>query len=191
MPDGQQLHILAATGASSAIFLSASLTEKVKTELIDGGLAPDTPVAIVYKASWPDEKIIKCTINTLPEAAASEGIEKTALILVGDFLKGVGERSKLYHPNFTTMYRSGNKKRKVSIAAFTDKGYELGKSIAEALRNSAPGDNQDIFCDRIERGGLSRWVQSVFYESESLVFIGAAGIAVRAISAFPRSVSKE
>lgn len=208
VPDGQQLHILAATGASLAIFLSASLTEKVKTELIDGGLAPDTPVAIVYKASWPDEKIIKCTINTLPEAAASEGIEKTALILVGDFLKGVGERSKLYHPDFTTMYRSGNKKRKVSIAAFTDKGYELGKSIAEALRNSAPGhamdccsikdrtdknegDEQDIFCDRIERGGLSRWVQSVFYESESLVFIGAAGIAVRAISTFPRSKTSD
>lgn len=191
VPDGQQLHILAATGASMAIFLSASLTEKVKTELIDGGLAPDTPVAIVYKASWPDEKIIKCTINTLPEAAASEGIEKTALILVGDFLKGVGERSKLYHPDFTTMYRSGNKNRKVSIAAFTDKGYELGKSIAEALRNSAPGDDQDIFCDRIERGGLSKWVQSVFYESESLVFIGAAGIAVRAISAFPRSKTSD
>ena len=207
VPEGQQLHILAATGASLAIFLSASLTEKVKSELITGGLSADTPVAIVYKASWPDEKIIKCTIDTLPKAAASEGIEKTALILVGDFLKGIGERSKLYHPDFTTMYRSGNKKRRVSIAAFTDKGYELGKKLEEVLRNNIPDrgiancsiesrtdeeeNHSNIFCDRIERGGLSKWTQSVFYESESLVFIGAAGIAVRAISAFPRSKTSD
>ena len=208
VPAGQQLHVLAATGASLAIFLSASLTEKVKTELLSGGLSPDTPVAIVYKASWPDEKIIKCTIDTLPEAAEAEGIEKTALILVGDFLQGAGGRSKLYHPDFTTMYRSGNKKRKLSIAAFTDKGYELGKKIAEALRNSyavknkagcsigdrtdSEGRNPDyITCDRIERGGLSKWTQSMFYESEAIVFVGAAGIAVRAISAFPRSKTSD
>ena len=208
VPEGQQLRILAATRASLAIFLSASLTEKVKSELIAGGLSSDTPVAIVYKASWPDEKIIKCTIDTLPEAAAAEGIEKTALILVGDFLKGVGDRSKLYHPDFTTMYRSGNKKRKVSIAAFTDKGYELGIKLEDALRNNSSDrcrtncstanrtetdeENQPtVFCERIERGGLSKWTQSVFYESESLVFIGAAGIAVRAISAFPRSKTSD
>ena len=77
----------------------------MQTELIRGGYAEDTPAAIVYKASWPDERVFYCTVSTLVETAAAAGITRTALILVGDFLDGPYDRSKLYDPAFTHGYR--------------------------------------------------------------------------------------
>lgn len=88
-----------------ALYLSASLTDKVQAELIAGGYAPDTPAAIVYKASWPEEKRIPCRLGDLAETAREHGVSKTALILVGDFLGDQYERSKLYDPAFSTGYR--------------------------------------------------------------------------------------
>ena len=68
---------------------------------------PETPAAIVYKASWPEEKVFRCTVGTLAACAAENHITKTALLLVGDFLGNLRERSKLYDPGFTTGYRKG------------------------------------------------------------------------------------
>ena len=90
------------------IFLSAGMLHNLSRELIKGGYEPDTPAAIVYKASWPEEKTVVCTVDTLAERARENGITKTALILVG---QGVSQksydRSRLYHPDFTTGYREG------------------------------------------------------------------------------------
>ena len=86
------------------------MTEKLQKELIAGGYKEDTEVAIVYKATWPDQKIIRCTCGTLHESAVSNGIKNLALIAVGDFLGNDYELSKLYDPAFTTSFRNGSSK---------------------------------------------------------------------------------
>lgn len=109
VPERENLESLAAHGASMAIFLSAGMQEKVQAALLKGGAyTEDTPAAIVYKATWPEEKIVRCTVGNLAAAGSAAGIWKTAMILVGGFLGQSYERSKLYHPEFTTEYRPGN-----------------------------------------------------------------------------------
>ena len=83
------------------LFLSSSLLEKAKQDLMDGGYSPDTPAAIVYKATWPDEKVFRCTVSTLAQTARDNGITKTALITVGGFLGSQYDRSLLYDPGFS------------------------------------------------------------------------------------------
>ena len=93
-------------GASMAIFLSTGMLEELSSRLMAGGYAEDTPAAIVYKATWPDEKTCVCTVGTLAETAREAGITKTALILVGQAVAHRHyNRSELYHPAFTTGFR--------------------------------------------------------------------------------------
>ena len=105
VPGSENLAALASHGATMVLFLSTGLLDKVTRELIDGGYPPDTPAAIIYKASWPDEKICRCTVAALEKTAAENGIKKTALILVGKFLDSDFSLSKLYDPAFSTEYR--------------------------------------------------------------------------------------
>ena len=108
VPDAERLRTLAAHGASLVIFLSGGMADAVQTELLEsGGYVPDTPAAIVYRATWDDEKIIRCTVGTLADAAQNAGIRKHTLILVGGFLGASYGRSKLYDPSFSTEYRKG------------------------------------------------------------------------------------
>ena len=67
------------------------------------------PVAVVYKATWEDEKIIRGTLRDIKEKVEEEGIIKTAIILVGDFIKGEYERSKLYDPSYSHEYREARR----------------------------------------------------------------------------------
>lgn len=106
VPERESLRSLAIHRASMALFLSAGLTERVQAELLSGGYPPETPAAIVYKATWPgEETIIRCTVGVLHDAAREHGVTKTALLLIGDCLGGAYARSKLYDPAFTTGYR--------------------------------------------------------------------------------------
>ena len=89
------------------IFLSTGMLEELSAELIAGGYSADTPAAIVYKATWPDEKVMRCTVGTLNKTAEKNGIKKTALITVGDFLGDDYSLSKLYDKTFTTEFRKG------------------------------------------------------------------------------------
>ena len=89
--------------------VSAGQLARLSERLIAGGYAPDTPAAIVYKATWPDEKVVRTTVADLAEAGAREGITKTALITVGGFLGTEYERSKLYDPTFTTEFREASR----------------------------------------------------------------------------------
>lgn len=107
VPEKEALRSLARHGASMALFLSAGMLDEVQTELLAGGYAPDTPAALVYKASWPDERVVRCTVGTLAAAGAEAGIAKTALILIGGFLDTPYEKSRLYDPSFTTGFREG------------------------------------------------------------------------------------
>ena len=108
VPGKESIESFAAHGASMAIFLSAGRMEELAKRLMRGGYGKDTPAAIVYKASWPEERTFLCTVSTLPQTAQENGITKTALILVGEALThGAYGRSKLYDPAFTTEYRKG------------------------------------------------------------------------------------
>ena len=107
VPEKEDIRSLAAHGASMALFLSVSMLKKLCEELIAGGYAPETPAAVVYKATWPDQEIVKGTLETLPEKAAHIG--RTALVLVGGFMGGDYERSKLYDPAFSHMFREAKK----------------------------------------------------------------------------------
>lgn len=108
VPEKEKLASLAAHGATMVIFLSIGLIDKVQQALLAGGAyTPETPAAVVYKASWPEQKVVRCTVGTLAESTRANGITKTALIVVGEFLGTRYERSKLYDPTFTTEFRKG------------------------------------------------------------------------------------
>ena len=109
MPEKESIESFAAHGATMVIFLSTGMLEKLSGRLIEGGYAPDTSAAIVYKATWPDEEKYICTVDTLAQTAAEHGITKTALIIVGGAVAQSGyERSKLYDPGFTTEFREAS-----------------------------------------------------------------------------------
>ncbi len=105
VPESETIRSLAVHKATMVLFLSAGLLETVSDDLIAGGYAPDTPAAIIYKASWPEEKIVRCTVGSLAKSAAENNVSKTALICVGDFLGDTYELSRLYAPDFSTEYR--------------------------------------------------------------------------------------
>ncbi|MEG0824706.1 MAG: precorrin-4 C(11)-methyltransferase [Oscillospiraceae bacterium] len=107
VPEGEKLSKLASHGATMVLFLSTGLLEQAERELMEGGYAPETPAAIVFKATWPEERVFRCTVSTLAKTARENNITKTALITVGGFLGSQYERSKLYDPAFTHGYREG------------------------------------------------------------------------------------
>ena len=109
VPERESIRSFAAHQATMTVFLSAGMLEKLSEELILGGYAPGTPAAVVYKATWPDEKVLRCTVETLAQTAEEAGVTKTALIVVGRVLEGEYERSKLYDPSFTTGFRKGDR----------------------------------------------------------------------------------
>lgn len=108
VPEKERLASMAEHQASMVLFLSSGLLDEVQEELLRGGYPQDTPAAVVYKATWPDERIIRCTVGTLAQVGAQEGIRKTALLLIGDFLDSCYERSRLYDPSFTTEFRQAD-----------------------------------------------------------------------------------
>lgn len=109
VPEREGIAALAAHGATMVIFLSAGMLEKLQGELLKGAYTEETPAAIVYKATWPEEKILRCPLGKLAETGKNAGIRKTALIVVGDFLGDTYERSKLYDPAFSTEFREASR----------------------------------------------------------------------------------
>lgn len=109
VPENEKLQSLATHGTTMVIFLSIGLVNQVQQALLQGAYTASTPVAVVYKATWPEERIVRCTVGDLAESVHKAGITKTALIVVGDFLGTQYDRSKLYDPTFTTEYRKGSK----------------------------------------------------------------------------------
>jgi len=106
VPERESIRSFAVHHATMVVFLSTGLLEQLSAELIAGGYEPDTPAAIVYKATWPDEKKFICTVATLARCAKENHITKTALMLIGDVVLHTDyRRSDLYNPNFTTEFR--------------------------------------------------------------------------------------
>ncbi|MBR1771892.1 MAG: precorrin-4 C(11)-methyltransferase [Lachnospiraceae bacterium] len=117
VPETEQIERMAAHRTSMAIYLSAGMLKKLQERLIAGGYPEDTPAAIVYKATWPEEKVCRCVLSRLAQVGAENGIRSTAVVLVGQAIAAdlaVGadyERSQLYDPAFETGYRK-KKERK-------------------------------------------------------------------------------
>lgn len=112
VPEREEIAKLAAHGSTMVIFLSTGMLEKLSAQLIAGGYREDTPAAIVYKATWPEERSYICTVATLAQCAKDNNVTKTALIIVGDTVAQTGyNRSELYHPAFTTEFREATQSR--------------------------------------------------------------------------------
>ena len=108
VPERESIRSLASHQASMVLFLSTSLSGKLQEDLLAGGYDPDTPAAVVYKATWPDERVYRCTVGTLHDTVVSNDLSKTALIIVGNCMGIRYQRSMLYHPGFSTGFREAS-----------------------------------------------------------------------------------
>lgn len=107
VPEKESIESLAAHQASMAIYLSTGMLQELSRRLIAGGYLEDSPAALVYKATWPEEEAYVCTVGTLAQIAAKHGITKTALVLVGDVIThGHYQKSRLYAADFSTEFRA-------------------------------------------------------------------------------------
>ena len=109
VPEKEEIASFAAHQATMVVFLSTGMLEKLSERLIAGGYTADTPAAIVYKATWEDEKAFVCTVGTLAETAKKHQITKTALMIIGDVASHSHyNRSELYNPAFSTEFREAS-----------------------------------------------------------------------------------
>ena len=109
VPTRESIRALAAHHATMVLFLSTSLTKQLQADLLAGGYEAETPAAVVYKATWPEERIFRCTVATLHDTVTANGLTKTSLIVVGGCLGDDYLRSLLYDPSFTTEFREATK----------------------------------------------------------------------------------
>ncbi|MBE6074746.1 MAG: precorrin-4 C(11)-methyltransferase [Selenomonas ruminantium] len=109
VPEAEKLRSLAKHQATMCIYLSITMLDKVVAELIAGGYAPDTPIAIVQRASWPEEKIVRGTLATIVKDIEGRNIDRTAMIVVSRCLGANYELSRLYAPEFSHMFREASK----------------------------------------------------------------------------------
>ncbi len=110
MPNNEDIKAFAAHGTTMVIFLSAARPRLLQEELLEGGYAPDTPCAVVYRASWPDEQVIECHLDELADRIREAGFTRQALVLVGPGLEAGGTRSHLYSPAFSHSFRKAERK---------------------------------------------------------------------------------
>jgi precorrin-4/cobalt-precorrin-4 C11-methyltransferase len=109
MPNNEDIKAFAAHGTTMAIFLSAARPRLLQEELLEGGYAPGTPCAVVYRASWPDEQVIECRLDELADRIREAGFTRQALVLVGPGLEAGGTRSHLYSSAFSHSFRKAER----------------------------------------------------------------------------------
>lgn len=196
VPKKESIESFAAHGTSMAIYLSAGMIKKLSEKLIEGGYKKTTPAAIVYKATWDEEEAYICTVETLYEVSSAHNITKTALVLVGDIIKHSHyKKSKLYDANFSTAFREKGKKSmatKLSIISFTKKGKNLSRNLLKIFEKDIDITLYTKCKACIEENGNSnilsvttsveKWAEEQMQERNALLFIGACGIAVRAVA---------
>ncbi len=106
VPEKESIESFAAHQTSMAIYLSTGMLKELSEKLVNGGYSKNTPAALVYKATWPEEEVYICTIGTLYDTAKEHGITKTAIVLVGEVLTHQGyQKSRLYAADFSTEFR--------------------------------------------------------------------------------------
>ena len=135
VPEKEKLHKLAVHQSSMAIFLSVQMIDKVVDNLLNE-YRNETPAAVVAKASWPDEKVVKGNLENITDKVKKAGIKKTAMILVGDFLNTDYSKSKLYDKKFSHGYRQGEEKKKaILVVSFGTSYKKTRKKTIKACEN--------------------------------------------------------
>lgn len=193
VPEKENLRSLAAHHASLVLYLSSGLARKVRQDLLLGGYAEDTPVAVVYKATWPEEKIIRTTLAKLPEDMEAAGITKTALIIVSPALGSIYEKSRLYDAAFATEYRGATEIafpagiRRVLLVTCSVRGYATMQKLAKKLENISGAEIiTKVKCEALPevsmRETVKACVDTYFGQVDAIVFVTASGIAVRSVA---------
>lgn len=202
VPEKENLRSLAAHRASLVLYLSSGLARKVRQELLIGGYAEDTPVAVVYKATWPEEKIIRTTLAKLPEDMEAAGITKTALIIVSPALGSIYEKSKLYDAAFATEYRGATEIalpagiRRVLLITCSVRGYATMQKLAKKLENISGAEIiTKVKCEALPEVSMKETVKACvdayFGQVDAIVFVTASGIAVRSVAEHLTHKSKD
>lgn len=202
VPEKENLRSLAAHRASLVLYLSSGLARKVRQELLLGGYAEDTPVAVVYKATWPEEKIIRTTLAKLPEDMEAAGITKTALIIVSPALGSIYEKSKLYDAAFATEYRGATEIalpagiRRVLLITCSVRGYATMQKLAKKLENISGAEIiAKVKCEALPEVSMKETVKACvdeyFEQVDAIVFVTASGIAVRSVAEHLTHKSKD
>ena len=188
MPQGEDAAAFARTGAMLVFFLSTGKVGELMRHLMEqGGLAEDTPAAIVYRASWPDERILRGTVGDIARQAEEAGLGRQALVIVGRALGANGTASRLYDADFSHGYRnrlvSENFDGRCALYAFTDKGLTRAREIAAGLglptvlhstRSSNAEGIVHIPVQDFDSRLAANWAQF-----DAHIFIGATGIPFR------------
>ncbi|HPO90374.1 MAG TPA: precorrin-4 C(11)-methyltransferase [Victivallales bacterium] len=203
VPQGQELQKLAQHKATLAIFLSTPFISKITNELICGGYDKNTPVAVIYKASWADQKIIRGNIANIAKKIKKANINRQAIILVGDVLnKKKWQKSKLYDPEFSHNFRNkitSSKAKLISLSSNTNKfkGKIAIFTITKTSLNTAKKITQNKnhckifapqklkkYCNKsiILYKELGKTLKENWKKFDAFIFIMAAGIVVRYIS---------
>lgn len=202
VPEKENLRSLAAHRASLVLYLSSGLAGKVRQELLLGGYTEDTPVAVVYKATWPEEKIIRTTLAKLPEDMEEAGITKTALIIVSPALGSIYEKSRLYDAAFATEYRGATEIalptgiRRVLLITCSVRGYATMQKLAKKLESIPDAEIiAKVKCEALPeismKDTVKACVDEYFEQVDAIVFITASGIAVRSVAEHLTHKSKD
>ncbi len=195
VPREENLSLLASHRCSMAIYLSIGMISDTVDDLRRAGLPDSTPAAVVYRASWPDEKRITGTLATIADSVAREDISRQAVIIVGEAVRrAVKEPSKLYSIDFGHGFRAvrGSKKEGAAVIAVTRRGWHTGKKILDTLDDASlyiPDKfREEISGDKIfHYSDLSQAAARLFFACDKLILVMATGIAVRIIAPLVRS----
>ena len=188
MPQGEDAAAFARTGAMLVFFLSTGKVGELMRHLMEqGGLAEDTPAAIVYRASWPDERILRGTVGDIARQAEEAGLGRQALVIVGRALGANGTASRLYDADFSHGYRnrlvSENFDGRCALYAFTDKGLTRAREIASGLglptvlHSTRPSSAEGIV--HIPAQDFDSRLAANWAQFDAHIFIGATGIPFR------------
>ena len=188
VPEKESLELLAAHGSTLCIFLSVSDMEKLCRKLLAAGRSPDTAAAVVYRASWENELIVRGTIADIASKVAEAGIKRQAMIVIGDVLRKDGALSKLYDSEFATGYRHHKFRGRTAVFALTRQASLKAAEIASGL-SDAVLFVPEKFADAVARlhtrsfaaGKFGETLDSNWRNYDAFVLIMAAGIAVRHI----------
>lgn len=115
MPPREEVREFARHGTTMAVFLAAARSGQLRQELLDGGYSPETPVVVAYQATWPEELIVSCTVDTLESTVKAHKLWKHTLFLVGAALDAAGTRSHLYHPGHFHEYRKADREARKAL----------------------------------------------------------------------------
>ncbi len=218
VPEREKIRSLASHGATMVLFLSSGMIPALVDELLAGGAyTEETPCAVVYKASWPEEKIVRGTLSDIAQKASEAGIRKTALVLVGDFLGDYYQLSRLYDKHFSTEYRQGEAEKdvddrqnllepacicekkldfdRITLVCFSEKGAELAEKLRRHIEAALTGQAASLklfHCFGENHPPLRGICSDSFAQAQGgervlFVFVGAAGIAVRSLAPFVQS----